>query len=78
MAAIPAIGNAINGMQRATRTLDQVAAHLAGADPAAADLPTDMVSLKTSEIAFAANVAVVKAADEMTQTTLGALLDAKG
>ncbi|MEN6526318.1 MAG: flagellar hook protein FlgE [Candidatus Polarisedimenticolia bacterium] len=70
---IDAVSSALGGIAQATRDVAQVAQRTAGS-PDPERLPSDMVSLHQDGVAVKANVAVIRAADEM----IGSLLDSLG
>jgi flagellar hook protein FlgE len=58
--------NALEGLKKATSTLDQAAQNIAGGSQD----PQDIVSLSTAATSFKANAAVLKATDQATQSLL--------
>lgn len=66
---ISAITNALQGLQTATKQVDQSAARIA--NPSSQDtLIEDIVDIKVAETAYKANLQTIKVADELTQELL--------
>jgi flagellar basal body rod protein FlgG len=66
----------LSGMNRASASLDQAASRIAAAPfPGgdSVDLSAEMVALMTARTSFAANVAVAKTEDQMSQSLLSIL-----
>jgi hypothetical protein len=61
-----ATSTAIEGLKKATNTLQNAAQNIAGG----AQDPQDIVSLSQAATGFKANAAVIKTEDEMTQSLL--------
>jgi hypothetical protein len=61
-----ATSTAIEGLKKATNTIENAAQNIAGGSQD----PQDIVSLSTAATSFKANAAVIKADDEMTKSLL--------
>ncbi|GAB2178224.1 flagellar basal body rod C-terminal domain-containing protein [Dongia sp. agr-C8] len=61
-----ATATAIEGLKKATNTVNDAAQNIAGGSQD----PQDIVSLSTAATSFKANAAVIKTSDEMTKTLL--------
>jgi hypothetical protein len=62
----PATSTAIEGLKKATSTIENAAQNIAGGSQD----PQDIVSLSQAATSFKANAAVIKTDDEMTKTLL--------
>lgn len=66
---IDPISTAISGMNNATKTVSKAADNIA--DPAKQDRTVeDIVDIKTAEVTFKANAAVIRTASDMSDTLL--------
>ena len=61
-----ATSTAIEGLKKATNTIENAAQNIAGGSQD----PQDIVSLSTAATSFKANAAVIKTNDEMTKSLL--------
>ena len=61
-----ATSTAIEGLKKATSTIDNAAQNIAGGSQD----PQDIVSLSQAATSFKANAAVIKTSDEMTKSLL--------
>jgi flagellar hook-associated protein FlgK len=61
-----ATSTAIEGLKKATSTIENAAQNIAGGSQD----PQDIVSLSQAATSFKANAAVIKTSDEMSQTLL--------
>ena len=68
---ISAINNALQGLQGATKQVDQASARIANPS-SQSNLIEDIVDIKVAETAYKANVQTLKVADELTEELLKA------
>ncbi len=68
---INAINSALQGLQSATKQVEQSATRIA-TEPTPKNLVEDIVDIKVAETAYKANLKVIEIADDLTQELLNA------
>ena len=66
---ISAINSALQGLQNASKQVEQSAVRIA-TEPTPENLVEDIVDIKVAETAYKANLKVIEVADELTQELL--------
>lgn len=66
---ISAINNALQGLQTASKQVEQSAANIAKG-PSTENLIKDIVDIKVSEISYKANLKTLQVADDLTEELL--------